>query len=160
MTFLNLEACMPDMVHPVWRCGTDPMQVTMAVTKARLLIQRYPLGSSHSAGKHKSDRCILCGGPEESTYHFLLICEHLQGIRGRRWCQINKILEEFHYVPSSQVDLVKVLLDSSHLIWIPIEERRNLELLTRYLCFNLHNERAITIGSGSQYVAAKKMAIR
>ena len=53
MKFLNLEACMPDMVHPVWRCGTDPLQVTIAVTKARLLIKRYPLGSSHSAGTHK-----------------------------------------------------------------------------------------------------------
>ena len=72
----------------------------------------------------------------------------------------DKILEEFHYIPSSQVDLVKILLDSSHLTWIPIEERRNLKSLTRYHCFNLHNERTITIGSGLQYVAAKKTTIR
>jgi hypothetical protein len=59
LAHLNLDACTPGAVHPVWACGSDPMQVQMAVTKARLLIQIYALGSSHCAGRHKTACCPL-----------------------------------------------------------------------------------------------------
>ena len=36
-------------VHPVWKCGTDAIQMAIAPAKARLLLQRYALAGTHSA---------------------------------------------------------------------------------------------------------------
>jgi hypothetical protein len=81
LAFLNLNACKIGTIHPIWDCGSDPMQVHMAVTKVRLLVQRYALGSSHCAGKHKTLSCPLCHGPPENMQHFILSCPVTNHIR-------------------------------------------------------------------------------
>ena len=51
LSYLNKNACSVGTVHPVWKYGSDPLQSLMASTKAKLLVQRYPLTTSHTAGK-------------------------------------------------------------------------------------------------------------
>lgn len=52
---LYTDGCSFHEVHPVWNHSPDPLQVHMASTKAKLLVQRYPLASTHCAGRHRHD---------------------------------------------------------------------------------------------------------
>ena len=65
--FLNIEARKVGKIHPVWRCGTDPMQATMAATKK----------PTHCAGKNKRDHCPMRDCPPETLTHFMLEYIHL-----------------------------------------------------------------------------------
>ena len=56
----NKIICNIGKFHPVWRCRTDPVQVAMATTKVRPLMQQYGLAATHSAGNNKKDKCPLC----------------------------------------------------------------------------------------------------
>ena len=149
LEYLNLDACAPGQVHPVWNCGHDPCQVTMATTKVRLLVQRYALTGSHCAGKNQRTSCPLCMGGTEDVQHFLLECPALEEVRQPYCRQISNILQEFYYQPNNINDLVQVVLDCSVIIWMPPDVRRELESITRKLCFKLHNSRAVMTGRES-----------
>jgi hypothetical protein len=43
LDYIELDSCRFGHVHPVWQCGSDPIQAYMAAPKAQLLTQRYPL---------------------------------------------------------------------------------------------------------------------
>jgi hypothetical protein len=81
LSYLNLNACSLDNIHPVWHVGLDPLCMHKATTKAQLLIQRYPLTGSHCAGKRKSTSCPLCNTNLETLSHFLLHCQALTHVR-------------------------------------------------------------------------------
>ena len=113
LKYLNTEACKVGKVHPVWRCGTDPMQATMAATKTRLLVQRYALTGTHCAGKNRRDHCPLCDGPPETLAHFMLECIHLHEDRTPHLTKIKKELESLKYKTTDQEELLQILLDPS-----------------------------------------------
>ena len=157
LTLLNLEACTPGKVHPVWTCGSDPFQVHMACTKARLLTQRYALGSSHCAGRHKSQSCPLCHGPPETLDHFLLNCPETRSVRKPYLKKLDRILCEFYFQPRNSLDVTQAIVDCTALSWIPEDVRDELEKVSRRLTFQLHNHRAVQLGLGSRFSNARLM---
>jgi hypothetical protein len=126
----------------------------MATTKVKMMVQRYPLGATHCAGRYKTDQCTLCEGPPETITHFTVDCPSLKRTRDPYLKKINNILEEFYFYPRSAEELTEVILDCSTLIWVPQHVLEDLEELTIKLIFQLHNERSILLGLGSRYVAA------
>jgi hypothetical protein len=145
LEYLNLEMCTLGAVHPVWKCGNDPMQVIMAMTKAKLLIQRYALGSNHCAGKYMSTSCPLCHGPPENLEHFLLECTKTHFIRKPYMKKIKKMFDEFYFQPSDTDDILRAILDCTILTWIPEEAAVEIEKITRRMAFQLHNSRVIQL---------------
>ena len=66
--------------------------VKKAGIKARLLVQRYPLATSYTAGRKKQDiiLCPLCKADRETMTHFLLQCEATDILR---WPLMREILQ-------------------------------------------------------------------
>jgi hypothetical protein len=81
LSMVNLQDCQYGKVHLAWKCGDDPLQVVLASTKVKLMVQRYPLSSTHCAVKHQSKHCPICNGPPESMTHFILECPQLEKTR-------------------------------------------------------------------------------
>ena len=81
MEFLNVDACQVGKLHPVWKNTVSQLDILKATVKAQLLIKRYPLSTSRTAGKKWSDTCPLCGSEPETTAHFLLRYSKLSNIR-------------------------------------------------------------------------------
>ena len=147
LKYLNTDACVPGEVHPVWKCGTDPHQVTMATIKALLLVQRYPLHGTHSAGKSRQEDCPLCRGPAETLEHFLLQCPCLQEARQPYRQKIDSLLEEFFYQPQDDSDRIQAILDPSVIVWAPSEVQEEIEELSRRMCYSLHVTRGKILGT-------------
>ena len=111
LKYLNTHNCCPGYVHTIWSHNTDPLEAHMATVKARILVQRYPLSSSHCAGKNASPTCPLCREGEETTEHFLIVCPALMKRRVRYLENLYKILTETgNTLPSDTQGLVKMLL--------------------------------------------------
>jgi hypothetical protein len=123
----------------------------MAATKARLLVQRYALGSSHCAGKHKKLVCPLCHGSPDDPEHFLLNCPVTHNTRKPYMHKVNKIFAEFYFEPRHPDDTIKAILDCSTLTWLPEAASEELERITRRMIFQLHNTRAVLLGLGSRF---------
>ena len=146
---INLEACSLSAVHHVWRLGAaDTLTVLKATTKAKLLVQRYPLFYSRTSGVNYGRNCPLCKSEPETLAHFLLDCQELSSVRKPH---INKLLRvpdvEQH---TTQADkFVKLILDPSH--FICDESLLEIESLTRDLCFALHHARSTYLGYSSRY---------
>ena len=143
---LNLRMCAMGYTHPVWVCGSDPLQTTMATVKAALLVGRYPLTGSKCAGKKQSSSCPLCNTEEESMAHFLLRCPGLEEHRTSYRTQLQDI---FQRVPAGDDEaLVRVILDPSHYVEAE-DDIIKVEEVTRRYCYTLHNHRSIILGNGS-----------
>ena len=136
LSYLNKNACSVGTVHPVWKCGSDPLQSLMASTKAKLLVQRYPLTTSHTAGKNKSDLCPLCHNAPEDMEHFLIHCTALEHIR----YSFKHLLENLaSNLKLDNKGLVSAILDPSS---FEKSVHMNIEGKLRRLCHRLHTERA------------------
>ena len=72
MEFLNLQACSLGQLHPVWLGLHNPLSILNATSRAQLLIKRYPLSTSHSAGSNKKDVCPHSKQKTETTTYFLI----------------------------------------------------------------------------------------
>jgi hypothetical protein len=160
LQFLNLDACALGQVHQIWRCGADPLQTSMAMVKARLLVQRYALAGTHCAGKHRSTKCPLCDGPQEDIRHFILQCPLLDKARETCVSKFRKISTEFFLQPRSDQDILQAILDSSVFTWFPQEAQEEMEKLTRRLVFQLHNARSVQMGYDSRFARAVKCSSR
>ena len=87
--YLNMQACNLRRVHPVWQLGaTDTITVLKASLKAKLLIQRYPLFYSGTAGTNYGQPCPLCSHEKEFMAHFLFKCPLLADIRIKYECKL------------------------------------------------------------------------
>ena len=136
LSYLNKNACSIGTVHPVWKCGSDPLQSLMASTKAKLLVQRYPLTTSHTAGKNKSDLCPLCHNALEDMEHFLIHCIALEHIRYSFKHLLEKLASDLEL---DDKGLVSVILDLS---FFEKSLHINIEGKLRRLCHRLHTEHA------------------
>ena len=144
---LNLVTCCIGQSHPVWMCGTDPLQAIMANTKAVMLVGRYPVTGQRCAGKHMLPVCPLCSTEQETLTHFLVRCPILQGHREPFLVKLKMLMPD-HFSQASDDDLAQQILDPSHLT---SDEALlgDVEDITRRMCFKLHNHRAIALGIGS-----------
>ena len=135
LKYLLTEKCSPGNVHSIWVTTSDPLIVYRACIHAKLLVQRYPLSSTHIS-KNRSDLCPCCHLEEETIEHFLLKCMNHANARNVQLPKIKAILET-NNISSSSTNLVQIILDSS---LIP-NSQYTLMTLTRDLCFNLHLSR-------------------
>ena len=131
LSYLNKNACSVGTVHPVWKCGSDPLQTLMASTKAKLLTQRYPLTTSHTAGKNKSDLCPLCHIAPEDMEHFLLHCTALEHTRNAFKYVLKKLASDLKL---DNKGLVRSILDTSSFGKVT---QMNIEGKLRRLCHRL-----------------------
>ena len=155
LQYMNLDACNINQVHPVWdNIESSTFQSYMASIKAKLLVQRYSLTGNRCAGKKARLLCPLCESDCETLLHFLIHCEALSEDREPLITEIyNKV--EVNNIPKPIQDetLLQILLDSSYLIKSP-DLQQQIEYLSRYLCFRLHNGRSIRLGGTSVYKSA------
>ena len=149
LCYINQNSCKIGQVHPIWQCGPDPIQTTMATTKARLLVQRYALAGTHCAGKNRKEHCPLCQGPPETLLHFIIECPYLEDCRQPYLKKIKQTMPTTEENPPSNEELLQTILDPSA---IP---NSNLEEITRRMCFSLHNKRCVTLGGTSPFVIAR-----
>lgn len=156
LSYLQLKNCQVGKTHQVWSCGTDPMQVAMSTTKARLLVQRYPLTGSRASGRKGTDKCPLCQQESETLDHFILKCSTLEDIRKPFLKKITKKLQVLNLVPTSDEEWLQCILDTPGATLSTYQERRELECITRRLCFALHNRRSVILGENASYMTVSK----
>jgi hypothetical protein len=149
LQLLNIDRCELGRVHPVWE-NLNAMEIDKATVKAQLLVKRYPLATSPTAGTLRVDTCPLCKEDSETTTHFLLQCPIL---REDRLPYLMKILENcrLYHLSIDPIDLTKIILDSSYL---PIPDQKH-EAICRNLIFKLHHRRSVMLGGGSVYKLAR-----
>ena len=131
LKYLNLEAFKIGEVHPVWKVGSDPVQVTMASNKARILVQRYQVYGVKCAGTRQLSTCPLCKGPPETLEHFLLECPELQNKRTSHLKKLKTILPNI-----KDEQLLQLIIDSS-----VYTDDNSAERISRRMCYDLHNKR-------------------
>lgn len=159
LSHLDIQECKPGKIHDVWNHNSDPLAAYMATIKARLLVQRYPLGYSHYSGKKKGKSCILCKGTTETIEHFLLQCPILNKIRTQYLTKLYHILPAKN-LPQNSDELVRMLLTPRSALSGVEEEPtprsglsgeyeglvEQIESVSRRFIYKLHNERAIQMG--------------
>ena len=143
LIYLNCDSCCIGSSHPVWRCGSDPLQVRMAGIKARLLVGRYPLTATKYAGNKLQQKCPLCMEAPETMAHFILECSKLESYRQPL---MTKIQPWLHNIQDRE-EMVKFILDPSHFS-SDVEEIYYLEGTTRRLCYSLHKHRSQILKEG------------
>ena len=114
MQYLNLKQCRTSKMHPVWQGLANPLDVRKATVRALLLVRRYPLTTSPTAGTRKCDVCPLCSSEPETTVHFLLHCPALSP---PRYAHLQPILDMFRTqrIAVNPESVVRAMLDSSFL---------------------------------------------
>jgi hypothetical protein len=143
LQLLNVESCTTDQMHPVWQDLGNPLAIRKATVKAQLLVQRYPLTTSPTAGKRRLSSCPLCCVEPETTIHFLLLCPKL---REARLPYLRRIMDTCrkHEISVDTDSLVKMILDTS---FLP-EPSATHEDICRNFVYIMHNTRAIMLGGG------------
>ena len=151
LNLLNLNACNLHTTHPVWRLGAaDPLTAVKATTKAKMLVQRYPLFYSRTSGVHYGHPCPLCNGGPETLAHFLIMCPVLDGARKMHENKLVRLMNAAGLpIPHDENGMVKLILDPSHFAPGPLIV--TIETITRDLCFSLHNRRSVLMGYTSKY---------
>jgi ribosomal protein L31 len=85
--YLNIDACSTGKCHPIWALGTDPHMVTRATLQVKMLVQRYPINTSHTSNS-RTTVCPCCKKADETMEHFIAECPALKYARDRHlnWC--------------------------------------------------------------------------
>ena len=143
---LNLEMCQVNRIHPTWLNLSSPLAVKQATIRTLLLVQRYPLTSSPTAGTKRCDTCPLCHSEPETLTHFILHCQSLSPVRLKFLIPILEMCRSNH-LSIDPNHLIKIILDSTHL---PFASPEHDERCRKYI-FTLHNERSIMLGGEPQY---------
>lgn len=154
LKYLNINNCKIGKAHLVWRCGPDPMQATMAATKAVMLAGRYPLTGTRCAGRQALPACQLCESEKEDLQHFLIRCTVLEPQRKPYFTRLEQLVPGLTTNQNHDV-LTSNILDPTHLA-LDEDLTVTIEVVTRHLCFKLHNHRAILTGLGSMNSRAIK----
>ena len=160
LAYVNLHVCSLSSPHPIWRLGAaDPITVVKATTKAKMLVQRYPLFYSRTAGVNYGRVCPLCSGQQETMAHFLLSCPELEKERRPHKRRFEAALLEAQLQPPAEEDLYTAsVLDPSHCCPVSASPYLNeqLESITRDWCFALHHRRSTHLGYPSRFQRANK----
>ena len=94
----------------------------------------------------------LCHSDTEDTEHFLLICPSMKSVRDRHLSVLRKYVANnfgndiFNKIENEGL-AIQFLLDSSsvklrHIVKFKTENLRNIENMTRTLCFGMHTRRS------------------
>ena len=146
MEFLNLDACTVNKLHPVLTGLATHLDVRKATVQLLLLVKRYPLTTSHTAGTRKCAVCPMCQTEPETTVHFLLHCPVLQPYRIKFLIPILESCRE-NRIPVDPPAVIKAILDPTA---VPKPEKTYLKLCRDFV-FKLHSERSVNLGGESEY---------
>jgi hypothetical protein len=150
LEFVDINSLKYGQVASIWYINSNPIEVQMATVKARLLVQRYPLGYSHYAGQRKSCVCILCRGGEETLEHFILLCPMLQKPRDKHVKILKKLLTEHSLTSCLQEGrFLYFILSPSK--FVSEELLPHCERVTRQLIYKLHIARSALLGRPMKY---------
>ena len=150
LELVDIEGSKHGQVATVWRHNSDPLEAHMATVKARVLVQRYPLGCLHYAGSNKRDTCVLCGGEEETVKHFILACPSLAKTRKRYISQLHMLLLEQASCDHMDSDmLLKIILTPAR--FVSELSVLKLEQVSRRLIYKLHCSRSVLLGNMVKY---------
>ena len=147
---LNINQCSLTKTHPIWHDLSSEHHVMKATVKALLLVSRYPLSTSHTAGATILPECPMCEKEPEDTTHFVLGCEATMQARRPYLQRILTICREQGLSIDPQ-DLVAIILDST---WLRTPTPR-FEEVCRNMLFKLHTIRAKFLGGGTGYKLAR-----
>ena len=157
LSILNLNVCNLSHVHPVWRLGAaDSLTVLKATTKAKLLVQRYPLHYSRTSGMNYGLPCPLCKFNTETLEHFLVDCPVLDSTRAVHTSRIQHVFDSAGL--RLPCDMVRLVLDPSHYTTDPLLGL--MERVTRDMCFDLHQKRSILLGYSTFRHSVKDSLLR
>jgi hypothetical protein len=141
LNHLDLNRTQYRKVADVWLHNSDPLDAIMATVKARLLVQRYPLGYSHYAGSSKTKSCKLCNGEEETIEHFLLVCPNLTRTRNRHLSYLQQLAVHEHVCfPVTSASIVQFILTPG--MYVGDDSVALFEQATRKLVYRLHCTRS------------------
>ena len=134
--FLNTHSYHVGSCHCIW-AGTiaDPLAVYRASVHMKILMQRYPINTSHTS-KSRTSTCPCCHNGEETLAHFLIQCRMLRSARIPHLQTIVSILNSEKIVPTSD-NLVQAILDPSALCQDPKLVAATISA-ARDMCFYLH----------------------
>ena len=159
LSYLNTEECGIGHLHPAWDSArTDPHTSFCASIRVKILVQRYPIATSHTAGRSRSLTCKLCNEDDESMIHFLLQCTALASARSEHLASIMSTIRKYH-VSVDPETMVKHIIDPTHIIDITDEDLMWVEECVRKLCFKLHVTRSVLLASESDDDHGKSNAL-
>ena len=150
LVFLNADSCTLTKSHPTWDDLNCSLSIRKATVKTLLLVGRYPLTTSATAGTRRCDLCPLCNEEPECTTHFILTCKSLGRFRTPylkhilNTCRSNRL-------PIDLQTLTRTILDSNNLVTFDLKHETNC----RNMLFKLHHERSKMLGGASQYKSVK-----
>ena len=150
LQLLNIQSCVMGRLHSVWSDLPNPLAVQKATTKALLLVMRYPIASSRTAGAQRRDVCPLCKTEAETTAHFLLQCSALSHIRIPYLIRIMQYAQK-HQISVDPDSLTRAILDSTYM-----REGPEYEDLCRNFVFKMHHQRSKILGGSTKYIGARK----
>ena len=150
LSMININMCSLRSPHPIWQLGAaSPYTVTKAAVKVKLLVQRYPLYYSRTAGVNYGQPCPLCHQAEETLEHFLEACPELQQERVQYTSRIHREISALQLNIPAGITMCQVILDPSILYRERPSDTATVEALTRDLCFSLHLKRTSILSNGS-----------
>ena len=133
-------ACSPGKAHHVWHYFTsDPREVQRADIHTRILVQRYPVNSSHTS-RQKHSPCPCCGEADETLQHFLVTCSALASTRQPYLAKIETLLAG-RGIPITPDILLQTIMDPSN----TVHDQESILSLTRNsrnLTYALHLRRS------------------
>ena len=151
LIYLKLDATTLGSPHSIWKELHNKPDIRKASIKAKLLVQRYPLSGSHTAGEGRTPKCTLCNLEEEATTHFLLYCPTLHQARQLYLPRILDVIRRYR-VDVDPVNIVAILLDANNLpANVPSSDLASCKTLCTDLVYKLHNNRSILLGGISEY---------
>jgi hypothetical protein len=147
LTYLNADYTYK-VSHNAIAVIHNPREVYRANIKIRMITGTYVLQSSRlKFGRADIGTCQLCGSGAEDITHMLLLCKSLSHIRDKYLPGIKDMVlsvcpdnQRVLYDPGL---LTHLILDPSHSriaqeMYLPADQRKRLEVITRNFCYALH----------------------
>ena len=142
--------------HPIWKyLPNNTLEVRKAEVKAKIITRTYTLQSDRSkfANGHEDSTCQICNNGIEDTKHFLLNCTSLSIERQKFMAIIKQYIntqEQYNCFEKLNHEglLLKLILEPTSTELKPFMRRmkinnfKELEGMTRTLCYGLHTRRA------------------
>ena len=139
--------------HQIWdSVNPNVKDVKRASIKVRLATGTYILQTTKARFNQNSvdPTCILCGSGDETMEHFILQCSALDEVRQPILLQIAAMLDSelnLDFRNRCDMDKVQMILDCNKIFpgVNKCDYSKQIELLTRKLCYSLHCRRSCII---------------
>lgn len=160
LEYCNFQTLKIGTLHPVWLdIPMNQKDIKRSSIKCRMITGTYILQStSHKFNSKEVDpTCPLCITENEDIVHFLTTCNALHQYRSKYITELKNLFDgslqkSWELLKNDRILLARLILDASVLIEPNIIPdcrvlRKNIESITRKLCFSLHCGRTFLINS-------------